>query len=1563
MPPYPFTPGTEAAGVVLEVGDVVTSVRPGDDVVCLSQGCHATVVTCAEAHVLPKPVGISFEEACALPVVALTMLDAFEKSDPQPGERILIQTAAGGIGLIAVELARNCGSEIIATAGSQAKLDYLRDLGVRHLINYRESDFEVEVERLTGGHGVDVVINTLSGDAIQKGLNCLAPGGRYVEIAMAALKSAPPLDLSVLDSNQSYFSVDLSRLIAASPHKVQALRSRMVKLIEQGVLRATLSEVFPFERLHDAYRYMEERRNIGKVVVRLPALNDRRQQWTQTADEAVMPQPEPVAIASDADIAIVGMAGRFARSETVDEFWQHLASGTDLVEEVTRWDLGPRREGQCRDGSLLERIDTFDPLFFRMSGLEATYMDPQQRLFLEEAWRALEDAGYAGDGVRGKPCGVYVGCVGGDYWQLFTDAAPAQAFWGHTGSVIPARIAYFLDLQGPAVAVDTACSSSLVAIHLACQGLRAGDADMVVSGGVFLQSTSSFYASASPAGMLSPTGRCHTFDKDADGFVPGEGVAVVVLKRMRDALADGDHIHGIIRGSGINQDGHTNGITAPSALSQERLERQVYNRFGINPESLQVVETHGTGTKLGDPIEFQALTKAFRHYTDKERFCALGSVKTNIGHLAAAAGGASVIKILLALRHGQIPPSLHFREANPAIPFEGSPFYVNSQLIPWTPAPGRPRRAAVSSFGFSGTNAHMVIEEAPRLTLPSPARPAHLVVLSARTAGQLCSQAENLVAYCRAHQEADLGHIAFTLLMGRNHGLHRLAAVVRSTTELIELLDRWLGGGAVSALKFGELAESGTREQIALRREGDAAIDACRATHESAAVRGHLEIVADRYLAGYHLDFGRLFGAGYRRLSLPTYPFGRERYWVDGGTQSETVSRPMIHDAPTSSIMQPSGGTLRDRSVSFVKALVANSLRVPAADIRASEPLESYGIDSILVVQLTEDRRKHFHSVSNTLLFEVRTIDALVDRLVEVEHDALADLIGLEPGREAAPEVLSVPPYPPPVAETGALSVIDHLPIRDIAIAVVGLSGRYPKATDVTAFWDNLRSGRDCIDEVPADRWNWRAYHNPERGKPGYSYTRWAGFLDDVDRFDPRFFGIAPSEAAFIDPQERLFLQTAWACIEDAGYTPETVSDDGRVGVFVGVMNSIYLPQARHWSTANRVSYVFDFKGPSLAVDTACSSSLTAIHLAMESLRSGTCEAAVVGGVNLILHPLHITNLAGAGMLSNGPHCRAFGDGADGFVDGEGVGAVMLKPLARAVADGDHIYGVLRCGMINAGGRTYGYTVPDPLAQGRVIADALAGVDPDSIGYVEAHATGTALGDPIEVRGLAQALGATGAESARVAIGSVKSNIGHCESAAGIAGVTKVLLQLEHGQLVPTLHAETLNPKIDFAGTPFVVQRRLESWPRRNGQPRRAGVSSFGAGGANAHVVVEEYIACDRGPAIQAMPAGNPLIFLLSGANSDRLRAAAGRLADYLVHEAAAELDLFDVAYTLQVGRRAMTERLAFTATSLTEARGILAAFVDGKVESGVIQGTARRSPEGISRFAGDEETGEAIAK
>ncbi|GAA3036157.1 hypothetical protein GCM10020000_12200 [Streptomyces olivoverticillatus] len=337
---------------------------------------------------------------------------------------------------------------------------------------------------------------------------------------------------------------------------------------------------------------------------------------------------------------------------------------TDLVTEATRWDIA----GSCTRGGFLDGIDEFDPMFFNISGVEAAVMDPQQRLLLEESWKALEDAGYAGRQMDERRCGVYVGCWDGDYQQLVGEDAPAQAFWGNTASFIPSRISYFLNLKGPAIAVDTSCSSSLVAIDLACKDLWSGETTMALAGGVYVQSTPRLYELAGRAGMLSPTGRCHTFDHRADGFVPGEAVGVLVLKRLEDALADGDHIHGVINGSGVNHDGATNGITAPSSVSQEQLLRDVYESFGVDVERIQLVEAHGTGTKLGDPIEFRALARAFRKDTGNTGYCALGSVKTNLGHTQHAAGVAGVVKVLLALKNEQIPASLHFETANEAVP-------------------------------------------------------------------------------------------------------------------------------------------------------------------------------------------------------------------------------------------------------------------------------------------------------------------------------------------------------------------------------------------------------------------------------------------------------------------------------------------------------------------------------------------------------------------------------------------------------------------------------------------------------------------------------------------------------------------------------------------------------------------------------------------------------------------------------------------------------------------------------------------------------------------------------
>ncbi|WP_150130526.1 type I polyketide synthase, partial [Streptomyces sp. 150FB] len=497
------------------------------------------------------------------------------------------------------------------------------------------------------------------------------------------------------------------------------------------------------------------------------------------------------------------------------------------------------------------------------------------------------------------------------------------------------------------------------------------------------------------------------------------------------------------------------------------------------------------------------------------------------------------------------------------------------------------------------------------------------------------------------------------------------------------------------------------------------------------------------------------------------------------------------------------------------------------------------------------------------------------------------------------------------LAPAGTVNEAEADERADDRVAIVGVAGRYPLAGTVRELWDNLAAARHCIREVPAERWDASAHFDPAGATAAYS--KWAGFIDDVDAFDPLFFQISPADAEAMDPQERLFLQTAAATLDDAGYPSATLAARGPVGVFVGVMGSDYewmsgaanalgVPtdaHSRHWSIANRVSHSFDFTGPSMAVDTACSSSLTAIHLACQSIATGECSAAIAGGVNLILHPKHLRGLAQAGMLSHDDRLKAFGAGADGFVDGEGVGAVLLKPLAAAVADGDRVLGVIRGSAVNAVGDAGGYTVPSATAQAAVVRGALdrAGVAADTVGYVEAHGTGTLLGDPIEIAGLADVFGGRteagrGTDRPVVAIGSVKANIGHLEAAAGIAGLTKVLLQLRHRTLVPSLHSAERNPEIDFDTTPFEVQQTREPWVRqeRTGVdgashelPLRAVISSFGAGGSNACVVVEEHL--EAGPADVPRPVaddGQEQLLVLSAKNEDRLRAYAADLSAFL---------------------------------------------------------------------------------
>ncbi len=518
-------------------------------------------------------------------------------------------------------------------------------------------------------------------------------------------------------------------------------------------------------------------------------------------------------------------------------------------------------------------------------------------------------------------------------------------------------------------------------------------------------------------------------------------------------------------------------------------------------------------------------------------------------------------------------------------------------------------------------------------------------------------------------------------------------------------------------------------------------------------------------------------------------------------------------------------------------------------------------------------------------------------------------------------------------------------------VAVVGMAGRYPQARSIDELWQNLRQGRDCIEELPAERYVARLRHERPAKYRG-------GFIDGIDRFDSLFFNISPREAELIDPQERLFLEVAWEAIEDAGYYPETAAsgDEGRkVGVFVGAVWALYQmlgieerhlggkvsPSSFLWSIANRVSYWMNFSGPSLTVDTACSSSLTALYLACEAIRAGDCRAAIVGGVNLDLHQAKLDINLNGGALSSDGVCRSFGKGANGYVAGEGVGALFLKPLEDALRDRDYVYGIIRSTAVNHGGRTSGYIVPNPKAQATVIAAALerAGVDARSIGYIEAHGTGTELGDPLEIAGLTSAFSEGQVAAQTCGVGSIKSNIGHLEAAAGVASVTKVLLQMKHRQLAPSLHADELNPFIEFDKTPFYVVRTLEDWRPRSAEgkvlPLRAGVSSFGAGGANAHVVLEAW----ETPAheVPVPEADIERSFPLSARTEEQLRAMAARLAVFLEREPG--VGLRDVAFTLQFGRKSFEHRLAVVARTQAELVSRLGEVAQGKTGPHVLCG------------------------
>jgi len=712
--------------------------------------------------------------------------------------------------------------------------------------------------------------------------------------------------------------------------------------------------------------------------------------------------------------------------------------------------------------------------------------------------------------------------------------------------------------------------------------------------------------------------------------------------------------------------------------------------------------------------------------------------------------------------------------------------------------------------------------------------------------------------------------------------------------------------------------------------------------------------------------------------------------------QYQTQANTAVSPAQAPAQDKVTAGVLKQKGSQTIKKLVARTLRMKSDDLDVSEPLESYGIDSILVVQITNSLRESFGDISRTLLFECQTIAALTDYFICHHQATLMKLTGLEtsPIMEEKNQSGGTFTSPPPKADyppNPSVSLVGQASGSSFnePIAVVGMSCRFAQADNIDAYWQLLKNGRDCVQEIPQERWLLDGFFHADPDEAvaqGKSYSKWGSFIADAKAFDPQFFNISPKEAVTIDPQERLFLQATWEALEDAGYTRTHLAQAFRqkVGVFAGItrtgfdlfgpslwqQGTVIYPHTSFSSVANRVSYFLNLRGPSVPVDTMCSSSLTAIHQACQNLRYQECELAIAGGVNLYLHPSGYVGLSASRMLSKEGRCKSFGARGNGFVPGEGVGVVVLKPLARAIADQDNIHAVIRSSHVNHGGKTNGYTVPNPQAQTELIREALdkEGIDARTVSYIEAHGTGTELGDPIEITGLTQAFQQDTRDTGFCALGSVKTNLGHLEAAAGIAGFIKVILQMRHGQLVKSLHAEETNPAIEFGKTPFAIQQNYAPWQRpvleRNGTmqeyPRIAGVSSFGAGGVNAHVILEEYPQQQ-----EAVSAGRECLIVLSAKNAERLKAYAEKLHGFIKNRTEfgqPALNLPDLAYTLQTGREAMEERLALLVRSVDELAEKLPAFIEGRDDiDDIFRGQANRHKEVLAIFAGDEQMDKTI--
>jgi amino acid adenylation domain-containing protein len=662
-------------------------------------------------------------------------------------------------------------------------------------------------------------------------------------------------------------------------------------------------------------------------------------------------------------IAIIGIGCRFPGAATPDEFWNLLRDGVDATTELPedKWYARMLADAEAADpasvatrrGGYLNGVDEFDAAFFAISPREADYLDPRQRILLEVVWEALEDAGQAPDRLAGRRVGVFAGLTGLDYGLLtWPDLAAVSTYTGSgAGNGFAAnRVSYAYGFTGPSLTVDSACSSSLVAVHLACQSLATDESEIALAGGIQLNIHPTGVVFLTKANLLSPSGRCRPFDARADGFVRGEGVGIVVLKPLAKALADGDRVYAVIRGSAVNHDGRTNGLMAPSRFAQESLLREACRRADVSPGSLRYVEASANGVLLADAVEMAALGTVLAEGRAPGATCAVGSVKANIGNLEPASGIAGLVKVALALDRGAAPPTLHFGEPNPQAGAAGRALSVQTSLEP-LPDDAQPVLAGVSSFGLGGANAHVVVERAPGArSAGSPAgeRARRVLALSAKTESALRALAERYESFlgrCESHFE----DVCFTANTGRSHFRHRLAVVAGDADEARAHLREFLDGVPSPAWVAGRCAPRPA-----------APVDAARP--------GDPKSVADLFVAGAAIDLAAPeYGPSRRRVSLPTYPFEHKRYWIGRESDVEPGVEPAAPE---------------DDSTAYLARRIAEILRVAPEEVSRDSSAVELGMDSILVAELAASVERDLGlRLSPLEVFEQPSVGALSELL------------------------------------------------------------------------------------------------------------------------------------------------------------------------------------------------------------------------------------------------------------------------------------------------------------------------------------------------------------------------------------------------------------------------------------------------------------------------------------------------------------------------------------------------------------------------------------------------------